>query len=77
MDDNSQDSSRQDLSRRVSSQLKLPYHELLKRDGPEAAFATIYEQAVDLVAKALHVSTEKTKFESRAMLQRIMNEIAS
>ncbi len=65
-----------DLRKRVVDQLRPPYQRLLQR-GQESdeAYAATYEKAVTSLAKTMKVSREKTKFESRTLLQEIMNEV--
>ena len=67
--------AKQDLEQRIVKQLKPDYQTSLKRKGPDEAYAATYEKAVEAVAKAMKVSKEKTKFESRHLLQAIMNEV--
>ena len=67
----------ENLQRRVVSQLKPKYQTSLRRGrAPDEAYEAAYEGAVDALAKAMKVSPEKTRFESRNLLQAIMNEVS-
>lgn len=65
------------LQKSIADQLR-PKYEASLRQGrdPDEAYSTSYEQAVALLAKATHVSRDKTKFEARGPLQQIMLAVA-
>ena len=66
----------QELQQRLVNQLKPGYQSSLKRSKDALiTYTKTYEEAVDLIAKALKVSKEKTRFASRDLLQQVMNEI--
>ena len=65
------------LRRRVVDQLRPKYQTSLRRGrAPDEAYETAYAKAVDALAKATKMSPEKTRFESRNLLQEIMNEVS-
>ena len=65
------------LQQQITDQLTPKYAALLLRgQDPDTAYATSYDQAVALLAKATRVSQDKTRFEARALLQEIMNDVS-
>lgn len=68
----------QELIGQVSKQLKPRYETSLKEGlSPDAAYMNIYPHVLRLVANKLGVSEEKTEFESRLILQRIIQTITA
>lgn len=65
------------LKQQIVTQLQPKYQALLRqRQEPDKAYATTYDKAVALLARATHVSPNKTRFEARDVLQDIMNDIS-
>jgi hypothetical protein len=68
----------QDLIGQASRQLKPSYQAAIRKGlSSDEAYLAIYSQVVQWLAKKLGVSKDKTKFESRHLIQKIIREITA
>ena len=71
------DDQERKLSKTVAVKIRPQYQTWLKKSGAAKAYTHAYDEVVELVAKAQHMSADKVKFASRDVLQAAMDLVTS